>query len=73
MIAGLLVWSFVLALAGARGLLGVILHLMTAPGFGVTFYWRPVVFAVALFWFWYLAPAVVESRTLARVILLFGN
>jgi hypothetical protein len=33
--------------------------------------WRAVGFAAALFRFWYLAPAVVESRTLARVILLF--
>jgi hypothetical protein len=32
--------------------------------------WRAVGFAAALFWFWYLVPAVVESRTLARVIQL---
>jgi hypothetical protein len=31
--------------------------------------WRPVFFVVALFWFWYLAPAALESKTLARVIL----
>ena len=34
----------------------------------VTIQWRPVIFVVAMFWFWYLAPAAVESRTLARVI-----
>jgi hypothetical protein len=33
-------------------------------------YWRPVVFISSLFWFWYLAPAVVESRALERVIIL---
>jgi hypothetical protein len=37
----------------------------------VRVHWRPVIFVTALFWFWYLAPAVVESRALARVILLF--
>ena len=34
----------------------------------VTIRWRTIGFAAALFWFWYLAPAAVESRTLARVI-----
>jgi hypothetical protein len=33
--------------------------------------WRAIGFAAALFWFWYLEPVVVESRTLARVIQLF--
>ena len=37
----------------------------------VTVHWRPVIFVAALFWFWYLAPVVVESRALVRVILLF--
>jgi hypothetical protein len=32
--------------------------------------WRPIAFTVALFWFWYLAPAAVESRTVARVFSL---
>lgn len=36
----------------------------------VTIRWRAVGFAAALFWFWYLAPAALESRTLARVIQL---
>jgi hypothetical protein len=34
----------------------------------VTIQWRPLIFVVALFWFWYLAPAALESRALARVI-----
>jgi hypothetical protein len=33
--------------------------------------WRAVGFAAALFWFWYLAPAALESRTVVRVIQLF--
>jgi hypothetical protein len=36
----------------------------------VTIQWRPLMFVVALFWFWYLAPAALESRTLVRVIQL---
>jgi len=36
----------------------------------ITLKWRPIVFTAAMFWFWYLAPAAVESRALARVILL---
>jgi hypothetical protein len=36
----------------------------------VTLQWRPIIFFAALFWFWYLAPAAIESRTLARVVSL---
>jgi len=35
----------------------------------ITIRWRAIVFAAALFWFWYLGPAV-ESRLLARVLIL---
>jgi hypothetical protein len=34
----------------------------------VTLQWRRLGFFVALFYFWYLAPATAESRVLARVI-----
>jgi hypothetical protein len=34
----------------------------------VTLRWRRLGFFVALFYFWYLAPATAESRALARVI-----
>ncbi len=34
----------------------------------VTLRWRRLGFFVALFYFWYLAPATAESRVLARVI-----
>jgi len=27
-------------------------------GLPCTIHWRPVLFAAALFWFWYLAPAI---------------
>lgn len=36
----------------------------------VTLRWRRLGFFVALFYFWYLAPATAESRALARVIQL---
>jgi hypothetical protein len=76
LIITLLVGGCGVALAGAKGLLTLIFHLMggvRAPA--VPIYWRPVVFVVALFWFWYLTPAwaaqLAESQTLARVVHLF--
>jgi len=36
----------------------------------VTIRWRPIIFCTALFWFWYLAPAALESRAMHKVILL---
>jgi hypothetical protein len=75
-IVTLLVAGCALAVAGAKGLLTLIFHLMSAPKpAGVPIYWRPVLFVVALFWFWYLTPAwanqLAESQTLARVVHLF--
>jgi hypothetical protein len=76
LIIAVLVVGCVVALAGAKGLLALVFRLMAgsrAPA--VPIYWRPVVFVVALFWFWYLTPAwaaqLVESRALARVVHLF--
>ena len=76
LIITLLVVGCAVALAGAKGLLMLVFHMMSAPkNTGVPIYWRPVLFVVALFWFWYLTPAwanqLVESRTLARVVHLF--
>jgi hypothetical protein len=73
----LLVGGCALAVAGAKGLLTLVFHLMSAPKpAGVPIFWRPVLFVVALFWFWYLTPAwanqLVESQTLARVVHLFA-
>jgi len=36
----------------------------------VTIRWRPIIFCTALFWFWYLAPAALESHAMHKVILL---
>lgn len=76
LIITLLVVGCALALASAKGLLTLIFHLMSAPKTAaVPIYWRPVVFVVALFWFWYLTPAwaeqLVESQAIARVVHLF--
>ena len=32
----------------------------------ITKHWRPVIFVVALFWFWYFEPGVAQSAALAR-------
>ena len=77
LIITLLVGGCALALAGAKGLLALVFHLMSAPkNARVPIFWRPVLFVVALFWFWYLTPAwanqLVESQALARVVHLFS-
>ena len=59
--------SVALAIGIGRLALAVSFHLMH-EGFPCTFHWRPVVFAAALFWFWYLAPVMAESRAATAVI-----
>jgi hypothetical protein len=58
-----------LAILIGRTILACTIHLMHA-GLPCTFHWRPVVFTAALFWFWYLAPAIGESRAATSVIKL---
>ena len=60
--------SAALAVAGARGALAVIFHMMANP---VSIRWGRVVFAAAVFWFWYLVPAVADTLPLATVKSLF--
>ena len=61
--------SVALAVAIARAILVCTLHLMH-EGLPFPFHWRPVIFAAALFWFWYLAPAIAESHAATTVIRL---
>ena len=56
----------------AKGALTLTFRLMVSPRVPITIYWRPVVFLVSLFWFWYLVPGVAahigESRMIAHVM-----
>jgi hypothetical protein len=64
-----LMLSVGLSLAISRIFLGCVLHVMTHGGLP-TFHWRPVIFVTALFWMWYLTPAIAASHAATRVIQL---
>jgi hypothetical protein len=64
-----LMLSVGLSLAIARIFLGCVFHVMTHGGLP-TFHWRPVIFVTALFWIWYLTPAIAASHAATRVIQL---
>lgn len=56
-ILGLLVTTAGFAVVAARGILTFVFRVMTHPPL-IAIHWRAVTFVVALFWFWYLAPAL---------------
>jgi len=62
--------SMGLSLAISRIFLGCVFHLMTHRSLPFVFYWRRVIFATALFWLWYLTPAIAESHAATRVLQL---
>jgi hypothetical protein len=62
--------SLGLSLVIARIFLGCAFHLMSHGRLPFVFYWRRVIFATALFWMWYLTPAIAASRAATRVMLL---
>ena len=64
-----LMLSVGLSLAISRIFLGSVLHVMTHGGLPA-FHWRPVIFVTALFWIWYLTPAIAASHAATRVIQL---
>jgi hypothetical protein len=64
-----LMLSVGLSLAISRIFLGCVFHVMTHGGLP-TFHWRPVIFVTALFWIWYLTPAIAASHAATRVIQL---
>jgi hypothetical protein len=66
-LAALMLGSFALAFTAAKGMLAIIFHVMIHGRLPVTVYWRPLIFVVALFWLWYLAPASAQSA-----FILFG-
>ena len=62
--------SMGLSLAISRIFLGCVFHVMTHRGLPFVFYWRRVIFATALFWMWYLTPAIAQSDAASRVMRL---
>jgi len=52
--------SAALAAAIAKTALACTIHVMR-NGLPFTLHWRPVIFAAALFWFWYLVPAIAAK------------
>ena len=62
--------SLGLSLAISRIFLGCVFYLMAHPSLPFVFDWRRVVFATALFWIWYLTPAIAESHVATRVMQL---
>ena len=52
--------SVALAAVIARTVLAYTIYMMR-NGLPCTLHWRPVIFAAALFWFWYLAPAIAAK------------
>ena len=59
-----------LSLAISRIFLGCVFYLMAHRSLPFVFYWRRVIFATALFWLWYLTPAIAESHAATRVFQL---
>ena len=62
--------SLGLSLAISRIFLGCVFYLMTHRSLPFVFHWRRVIFATALFWIWYLTPAIAESHAATRVLQL---
>ena len=73
LLSGSLVLSVVIALVAARIVLGGVIALMSGTALPFVFHWKRVVFASALFWFWYLTPVVAASETAARLLRLFSR
>ena len=65
-----LAFSMGLSLVISRIFLGGVFYLMTHRSLPFVFYWRRVVFAAALFWLWYVTPAIAQSHAATRVIQL---
>jgi hypothetical protein len=61
-VVGLVVGSSALGVVGARGALGAVLHVMAHPPARIGIRWHRVMFAAALFWFWYLAPGIGRAQ-----------
>ena len=63
-----LAFSLGLSLVISRIFLASVFYVMTHGRLPFVFYWRRVVFATALFWMWYLTPAIAQSHAASRVL-----
>jgi hypothetical protein len=72
MMLALLGSTFLIAFASAKGTLSLIFHFMSGKPLPFVMHWKPLFFVVALFWCWYLAPSVLESRGLARFVVFLA-
>jgi len=73
LLSGSLVLSVVIALVASRVLLAGLFALMSGAPLPFVFHWKRVIFASALFWFWYLTPVFAASETASRIIRLFSR
>jgi hypothetical protein len=72
-LVAVLVLALGAAVLAARGLLGMVFHLMQQRRAPAVVHWRPVVFCAAVFWFWYLTPGLADSPALGRVLDLLSR
>ena len=70
MLLATLALSLGLSFAISRIFLECVFHVMTHGRLPFVFYWRRVAFATALFWLWYLTPAIAQSHAASRVFQL---
>jgi hypothetical protein len=68
-----LVLSAIIAFGICRVLLGGLFALMSGTTLPFVFHWKRVVFASALFWFWYLTPVLAANGTAARILRLLAS
>ena len=72
LLSGAMVLSVLIALGVCRLLLGGLFAWMSGATLPFVFHWKRVVFASALFWFWYLPPVLAASETAARLLRLLS-
>ncbi|HLG58871.1 MAG TPA: hypothetical protein VI485_26230 [Vicinamibacterales bacterium] len=57
----------------AKGVLSLVLHLIVVDGLPAAALEKPAAFITALLFFWFLAPAVVESPAAATLLALLAR
>jgi hypothetical protein len=72
LLSGTLVLSVAVAFLACRACLAGLFAVMNRSGLPFIFHWKRVVFASALFWFWYLTPVLASSDAATRIIRLIA-